>query len=142
MSHDVYYTRFTRLDTGEVESWDLYATVLDWHFKSGDNFHAFFDINPTYERLFAPFAISPGVVFPPAEYRFTRWRHIVSTATKRRLQGMVNWSFGRYWSGHADTLQAGLTYKVPPRFTISLTSTQTFARLPQGDFTARILGLR
>ena len=27
MFHDVYYTRFTRLDNGQVESWDLYVTL-------------------------------------------------------------------------------------------------------------------
>jgi hypothetical protein len=32
-----------------------------------------------------------------------------------------------------------LTYKIPPRFTISFNTNQTFARLPQGDFSARIL---
>ena len=62
MFHDVYYTRFTRLDNGEVESWDLYVTLLDWHLKSGDNLHGMFDFNPTYERLFEPFEISPGRV--------------------------------------------------------------------------------
>ena len=61
MFHDVYYTRFTRLDNGEVESWDLYVTLLDWHLSSGDNLHGMFDFNPTYERLFEPFEISPGV---------------------------------------------------------------------------------
>src|SRR5438045_3257247 len=35
MFHDVFYTRFTRLDTGKVESWDLYVTWLDWHLRSG-----------------------------------------------------------------------------------------------------------
>ena len=62
MFHDVYYTRFTRLDNGEVESWDLYVTLLDWHLRSGDNLHGMFDFNPTYERLFEPFEISPGVL--------------------------------------------------------------------------------
>ena len=32
-----------------------------------------------------------------------------------------------------------LTYKLPPRFLISLNTHQTFASLPQGDFIARIL---
>jgi hypothetical protein len=139
MFHDVYYTRFTRLDTGAVESWDLYVTLVDWHFNSGDSLHSVSDINPTYERLFTPFAISPGVVLPPGEYRFTRFRYALNTASKRRLQGNVNYSFGRYWSGHGETLTAGISYKAPPRFNISLTSNQTFARLPQGHFTARIL---
>ena len=47
MFHDVFYTRFTRLDNGQVESWDLYVTLLDWHFKSGDNVHGLLDFNPT-----------------------------------------------------------------------------------------------
>ena len=59
MNHDVFYTRFTRLDNNEVESWDLYVTWWDWHFKSGDNIHGILDFNPTYERLFEPFEISP-----------------------------------------------------------------------------------
>ena len=139
MFHDVYYTRFTRLDNGEDESWDLYVTLLDWHLTSGDNIHGMFDFNPTYERLFEPFEISPGVFLLPGEYRFTRFRsNLLSTATKRRLSGSVNLMYGGYWSGNAEQVTASLTYKVPPRFTISVSTNQTFARLPEGDFTARI----
>ena len=137
--HDVYYTRFTRLDNGEVESWDVYATLVDWHFNSGDSLHALFDVNPTYERLFAPFEISPGVFLAEGEYRFTRWRHNVSTAQKRKVQASANWSFGPYWSGRADIVVTGLTFKIPPRFIATFSTNQTFARLPEGDFTARIL---
>lgn len=139
MFHDVYYTRFTRLDKGEVESWDLYVTLLDWHLSSGDNLHGMFDFNPTYERLFEPFEIAPGVVLLPGEYRFTRFRsNLLSTATKRRLSGSVNLTYGGYWSGHAEQVTTSLTYKVPPRFTITVGTNQTFARLPEGHFVARI----
>jgi hypothetical protein len=139
MFHDVYYTRFTRLDNGEVESWDLYVTLLDWHLRSGDNLHGMFDFNPTYERLFEPFEISPGVRLLPGEYRFTRFRsNLLSTATKRRLSGSVNLTYGGYWSGHAEQVTTSLTYKVPPQFTVTLSTNQTFARLPEGHFIARI----
>jgi hypothetical protein len=139
MFHDVYYTHFTRLDNGEVESWDLYVTLLDWHLNSGDNLHGMFDFNPTYERLFEPFEISPGVFLQPGEYRFTRFRsNLLSTAAKRRLSGSINLSYGGYWSGHAEQLTTGLTFKLPPRFIASLSTNQTFARLPEGDFIARI----
>ena len=140
--HDVYYTRFTRLDNGEVESWELHTTLVDWHFKSGDALHSFWDVTPTYEHLFSSFAISPGVVLPAGEYRFTRWRANLASASKRKLRGSVNFSFGNFWSGHAETLQTGFTYKIPPRFSISFSTNQTFARLPQGNFTARILSAR
>jgi hypothetical protein len=139
MFHDVYYTRFTRLDNGEVESWDVYVTLLDWHLKSGDNLHGMFDFNPTYERLFESFEISPGVHLLPGEYRFTRFRsNLLSTATKRRLSGSVNLAYGGYWSGNAEQLTTSLTYKVPPRFIVTLSANQTFARLPEGHFIARI----
>ena len=140
--HNLYYTRFTRLDSGEVESWNLLFTWFDWHFKSGDNIYHLLDYNPQYERLFAPFEISPGVVLAPGEYRFTQWNTQVSTAQKRRLQASLGDSFGSYWSGHAHILTAGLSYKIPPRFNISFNSTQTFARLPEGNFVARILSSR
>ena len=139
LNHDVFFTRFTRLDNGQVESEELYMTILDWHFKSGDNVHSIFDYNPTYERLFAPFAISPGVVLPPGEYRFTRWHHSVATAAKRKLQASLNLGFGTYWSGDANNVVASVSYKIPPRFIVSFSSNQTFARLPEGTFTARIL---
>ena len=139
MFHDIYYTRFTRLDNGEVESWDLYVTLLDWHLKSGDNLHGMFDFNPTYERLFEPFEISPGVHLLPGEYRFTRFRsNLLSTATKRRLSGSVNLTYGGYWSGKAEQVTTSLTYKVPPRFIVTVSANQTFARLPEGRFIARI----
>lgn len=138
MFHDVFYTRFTRLDNGLVETWKLYFTIVDWHFTSGDSLHSLFDLNPTYERLFEPFEIAPGVVLPPGEYRFTPMRIFFTSAQKRRLQGSIGLTFGNFWSGTAQTIQTGLRYQIPPKFTISLNSNQTFARLPEGSFIARI----
>ena len=138
MFHDVFYTRFTRLDNGLVETWNLYITVIDWHLNSGDSLHSLFDANPTYERLFEPFEISPGVVLPAGEYRFTPWRIFFTSAQKRRVQGSIGVTFGSFWSGTATAIQTGLSYKFPPRFLISLNTNQTFASLPQGTFIARI----
>lgn len=137
--HDVYFTQFTRLDHGKVESRDLWVTFLDWHFRSGDSFHGVLDINPVYERVFEPFEISPGVVLQPAEYTFTRFKsNLFSTAAKRRLLGSLNVYWGNYWSGKAEQVTTALTYKLPPWFTLVLNTNQTWARLPEGNFTARI----
>ena len=138
MFHDIFYTRFTRLDNGLVESWDIYATLVDWHFNSGDSLHSLFDLNPTYERLFEPFEISPGVVLPVGEYRFMPMRIFFTSAQKRRLQGSIGLRFGSYWSGTAQEVRTGLSYKLPPNFLISFNADQTFASLPEGDFVARI----
>ena len=135
----VFYTQFTRLDNGEVESWNLhFPGPIDWHFRSGDALHAVFWPSVVYERLFAPFEIFPGVVLPPGEYRFTRLRNRATTATKRRLAAGFEWELGNYWSGTAHEVGTSLTYKVPPWITMSLNTHQTFARLPEGNFVARV----
>jgi hypothetical protein len=141
MFHDAFYTRFTRLEDGAVESWDFYVTPLDWHFRSGDNLHSLLDFNPTYERLFEPFEISPGVVLPAGGYRFTRFRSSIATATRRPLSLNLGFGWGSYWSGDAEQLTAAATYRLPPWFAVTLNTNQTFARLPEGDFTARIFTL-
>ncbi len=138
MQHDVFYTRFTRLDNGLVETSNLYVTMVDWHLNSGDSLHSLFDANLTYERLFEPFEISTGVVLPAGEYRFTPWRIMFMSAQKRRIHGRIGFNFGNFWSGTAKMIETALTYKLPPRFLISFNTNQTFASLPQGDFIARI----
>jgi hypothetical protein len=140
MFHDFFYTRFTRLDNNQVESWDFYATVLDWHLKSGDSVHSILDFNPTYERLFERFEIAPGVVLLPGEYRFTRFRaNPITSASRRRLSGGLTLAWGNYWSGQAEQVNTTLTYKLPPWFSIGLSTNQTFARLPEGHFITRIV---
>ena len=138
MQHDVFYTRFTRLDNGLVETSNLYVTLVDWHLNSGDSLHSLFDANVTYERLFEPFEISPGIVLPAGEYRFTPWRIMFMSAQKRRMHGRIGFNFGNFWSGTAKVIETALTYKLPPWFSITLNTNQTFASLPQGDFIARI----
>jgi len=140
MFHEVFYTRFTRLDNGQVESWRFFTAPINWRFNSGDR--AEFNWVPTFEQLFAPFEISSGVILPPGEYHFTRWRLEAYSASKRRLEVRVTWWFGTYWSGHADEIQTFLQYKFPPRLVINFSTNQTFARLPQGSFVARVLSWR
>lgn len=139
MFHDFYYTQFTNLTNGQLESADFYMTLLDWHANTGDSWHGLLDVNRVYEHLFEPFVISPGVVLPVGEYRFTRLSsNLLSSAGRRKLSGNLTFRWGNYWSGTAQQVNAGATFRLPPRFTFSLNTNQTFARLPEGHFTARI----
>ena len=136
--HDFYYTQFTNLDNDQVESRDAYISLFDWHLRSGDSVHAIMDVNPVYERLFETFEISPGVFLPPGEYRYTRFRSNAMSASRRRLTASASVGTGTYWSGRAEQVTASLGFKLPPRFIASLSTNQTFARLPQGNFITRI----
>ncbi len=101
MFHDVYYTRFTRLDNGQVESWDLYVTLLDWHFKLRRQ-------HPRHARLQPDLRAALRAVRDLARRACCRRASTasrasgaicLSTATKRRLSGSVNVTCGNYWSG-------------------------------------------
>ena len=139
MFHDIYYTHFERLDNGMTESSELYITPIDWHFRSGDSIHQLGDFIRGFERLFEPFEISPGVVLPRGEYHTTRHKANVAFASKRPLSGSLSLGWGEFWSGSSEDVSARLTYKLPPWFTFTASANQTFASLPQGKFTARIL---
>ncbi len=139
MQHDVYYTRFDSLETGDLESSELYVSVLDWHFNSGDAIHSMFDYSGEKEVLIEPFEISPGVILQPGSYKMHRWKSNFSAASKRNLSGSITVEWGDFWSGSAENIRARLAYKIAPWFRIRTEMNQTFADLPEGKFTARIL---
>lgn len=138
MFHDIFYTEFENLDNGLVESREFHVTPLDWHFKSGDSVHAFGDYDRTYERLFEPFQISPGVILQPGEYTNNRYGFNFASARKRRATLSIRGSVGDFWSGTAERISSTFTYKLPPKFNFSLAANQTFAHLPEGAFITRI----
>ncbi len=140
MFHEFFFHRYTLLDTGQTESWRLFISPVNWTLNSGDRFE--FNYAPQFERLFAPFQISSGVTLPPGDYRFTRWRAEVGTASKRWWRVTGTWWFGEYWSGHAAQAMTTLQLKAAPHVQFEFDTNQTFARLPQGNFVARIFTFR
>ncbi|MDA1068397.1 MAG: DUF5916 domain-containing protein [Verrucomicrobia bacterium] len=139
MRHGIYYTRFDRLDNGQLESSALDVSWLHWHFKSGEAIHSFMDYAAGEERLFEPFEISPGVVLPVGHYKTDRHSIRIGSARKRRVSGSLSVTWGDFWSGSAQQIRGGVTAKLPPWFTFDAEVSQTAAKLPQGNFTARVI---
>jgi hypothetical protein len=140
MFHEAFLNYYSRLDTGEVESWRFQTSPINWRFNSGDEVEL--NYAPQFERLFEPFEIASGVVLPTGGYRFDRWRVRLLAASKRALSGQVETWFGEYYSGHANEVNVTVNYKWAPRLQTSFQGEQTFARLPEGNFVARIFTAR
>ncbi len=140
MFHEFRFTRFTRLDNNKTESWRLFTAPINWTLNTGE--HIEFNYAPQFERLFEPFEIAKGVILPVGAYRFTRWRAEVFTASRRAWQTNATWWFGNYWSGHADEVNISFQYKLAPHFQATIDTRQTFARLKEGNFVARVFSLR
>lgn len=140
MFHEFFFTSYRRPDKGVVESWRFFTAPVNWELNSGE--HLEFNIIPTYERLFEPYEIVDGVKIQPGEYRFNRYRLEFNSASKRRWQvDFARW-FGGFYSGHSEEYETGFGYKLAPHFQIRLGLDQTFARLREGRFVARIFELR
>lgn len=140
MFNEFGFTRFTRASTGEVESWRLFTAPINWQFNSGDRVE--FNWVPTYERLFLPFQIARNVRLPVGEYRFTQYRVEFWTASKRKWRVEETIWFGSFYSGRSAQYQVAFTYRVAPHLQMGITTDQTFARLKQGNFVARVFALR
>ncbi len=140
MFHEFAFTLYRRNDFDKVESWRLFTAPVNWEFNTGDRV----ELNwvPTFERLFVPFEIADGVTLPAGGYRFTRYRAEIETAPKRPVQAFATWWFGTYFSGRADEFEAEVLFKPNRHLQLGVTAEQTFARLPQGNFIARVWALR
>ncbi len=140
MYHEFKFSRYVRLDYGQTESWQLLTAPVHYRFNSGDRLEL--DYAPEFERLFENFEISKDVVLPAGKYRFDRYRVEFETASKRKWVAFVTWWLGSYYSGHADQISTTFSYKFAPHFQASFGTDQTFARLKEGNFVARIFSLR
>jgi hypothetical protein len=140
MFHEFGLDRYTRIDNGQVETWTAFVAPVNHVLNSGDRYEL--NYAPEYERLFEPFEISPGVVLPAGEYRFTRWLAQFRSAAKRAWKFDALWSFGSYWSGHADEVKTTFQLKLAPHLQTTLSLAQTSARLVEGEFVARVVELR
>ncbi len=139
MTHEFRFNRFVRLSEGKVESWRVFMAPINYTWNSGDRLE--FNWVPQFERLFVPVEIS-GVTLPPGDYRFDRYRLEFWTSNKRAWKVDTTYWFGTYWSGRADQWTGMFQYKLAPHVESSLRYDQTFSRLKEGRFVARIFSLR
>ena len=125
---------------GRWESYRLFAAPVNWRLESGDRFEI--NINPTGERLTAPFEIADGVVIPPGSYHWYRYRLEGGFAPKRKLSGQATYWFGRFYTGKLNELILTGAWKPSPLFIVEVNATRNEGRLPQGDFTQQVVGSR
>jgi hypothetical protein len=110
-------------------------TRSGWHLEA--------NYAPQFERLDAPFEVSPGVVLPAGRYTFNRFRVEINSpdANPLRVSGLV-W-FGEFFSGHLTETSATVAWTEPSgHMQLELDAIDDFGYLPEGNFTQRLWQLR
>ena len=124
---------------GQWQSYRVFIAPVNWRFRSGDRLEL--NINPTGERLLAPFTVS-GVTIPTGAYEWRQYRLEVGTAQKRRVYNQLTWWFGGYYGGKLDQVIWNGAWNPTPLFTVEFTGERDMGRLPTGDFTTNLVGNR
>jgi len=130
------YTRVTD-PLGILESWQYFMAPINVRMETGDRFE--FNWNPHGETLLVPFEVSPGVVIPPGDYQFTRWRVEAQSSPHRPLQfGTTTW-FGQFYDGHLTQQENYLKWTtLRGRAQLQFTTENDFAHMPEGNFVQRL----
>ncbi len=137
------YFQVSALDGG-WESYLAAITPADVLFESGDRVAVL--VEPQGERPLEPFDVfdSPEltVELPPGDYQWTRYAVTGTLAAQRAVSGELTYSFGGFYGGDLQTLEADVRFKPHSVLSLQLTGERNEAKLPEGDFTQYLYGLR
>lgn len=137
---ECFPSRVDRLD-GTTESWRVFLAPFNVSTRSGEHLEA--NWAPEFERLDEPFEIARGVVIPPGQYRFNRFRVESQSSSFRPWRaGSTVW-LGTFFGGHLTQWQSFLYWTAGPgRLRFELNAENDFGYLPQGSFIQRLLQLK
>jgi len=143
LSTGASYFQVSNVDGG-WESYLAAITPFDVLFESGDGIALV--IEPQGERPDEAFDVfsSPEktVVLQPGEYNWTQTTLTGTLASQRMFSGELSVATGGFYGGDLNTLAADVFFKPHPVVTLQLTGERNAAKLPEGDFTQYLYGLR
>ncbi len=122
---------------GRAESWRVFTAPFNAQTQSGEHLEA--NIVPQFERLDEEFEIAEGVVIPPGDYEFTRFRVEAQSSRHRPWRiGATVW-FGDFFTGSLTQTEGFVTYTTPSgHLQLELSVENDVGHLPEGDFTLNL----
>jgi hypothetical protein len=124
--------------------WELLSrnvmTHTIWTLESQDGFTI--QRNDRFELLARPFSIRPDVVIGEGEYRFTTHMLRFNASPQRRLSGRVQYEWGDFFGGDRRTWSLEVGVRPNAHVSVLPRYERNVVRLPEGDFTTNLGGLR
>ena len=125
---------------GRWESYRVFMAPINWRLRTGDRFEV--NVNPTGERLDAPFEVAPGVTIPRGSYSWRRYRLEGGTAQKRRLYAQLTWWTGGFYDGRLNQVLWTGAWNPTPLLTLEFSGERNHGMLRSGAFTQTLVGNR
>ena len=115
----------------------IQLTPLEVEFHTGDR--AQFNVVRQTEQLDEDFEISDGVILPLGQrYQWTRYQVEYNAASRRKVSGRLEYSFGPFWNGDLRELSLDVNLRPRPGIFLQLHSEYNDVDLPEGSFTTRL----
>lgn len=129
-----FYPLLVRSDDGRTESWNIYMSPFGVQTQSGEYIET--AIWPKFERLDYGFEIADGVVIPPGEYEYTRFKAGAQTSRHRAWRVGASVWFGDFFTGTLTQTEGFVNYTTPSgHLQLELDAEHNSGSLPEGDFT-------
>ncbi len=137
---DAGYERIESLDLGVLET-EVWTSGLNVELENSDQFGVQGALN--FERLDAPLDVSSSVSVPAGDYSFNSVTFQYTFGGQRRGSGSASLEVGEFYDGTITSvgLQRG-RISVVDRFTLEPSISFNDVKLPAGDFTTTLLGVR
>jgi hypothetical protein len=137
---ETFYTQVDDLE-GRTESRRLFTAPFNVQTASGEHL----EVNwvPEFESLTDPFEVVSGVVIPPGDYHFTRYRVEGQSSRARPWRiGATVW-FGDYYDGRLTQIENFVHWNVlRGHWQAKLDLQNDYGHLPEGDFVQRLWQLQ
>lgn len=125
--------------TGRLESRQGQMTFR-MELQNGDEWNVDYERND--EFLSEPFDVYPGFVIPVGGYDFQNVRMSYQLGPQRKISGRVTYQFGGFYDGTRNEWSYRGRIETSPKLSLEPNISVNRVRLPEGAFTATLLGGR
>ena len=141
--HQLYFESSLKLYTDLHLKWQDYEldlSPLHFEIKSGDKIE--FHIIPTGENLPEEFEVLDNIIISKGNYNWIRYNAVIETATKRPVDGQIEWEWGGYYNGQLYTGILQINWKPSAAFAFEINYENDMGVMPQGNFQENLYGGR
>lgn len=123
--------------SGKVESFLNETRPLGFFTKSGERFE--YNLYQQYERLDVPFSLTDSILIPAGKYWMHRMEIQLGSFQGRRVWADANYSWGDFYTGNINTLEASLGINISKHFNLSTDYIYNDIKLKEGNTTTHEL---
>jgi len=129
------------LNAAGVRTSQEFSGSFETEFTSTDRISV--SLSRNYDRLDAPFRLSPQVAIPVGAYTFTNFRAAYTLGPQKRIAGAIAYEGGRYYDGTQSILSLSSgRLALTPRLAIEPSGALNWISTPRGQFNSTVVRAR